>query len=238
MTRIPFRRLAAFGLTAGLTLGLAAPAWAAETPPARLDDLKAKAAEKVNERLAQLDKLAGAVAAAPADCGHNADLRSQLGADKSGLTALNATIQAETDRAKAVAEFKQIFTDYRVYWLETPKTHEVGGCDRITKAATALTTLKGKIQARVDEAKAAGHDVAAAQAALDDMGTQIGAATTAANHADDSVIGLHADKGDRAVLASNKAALDAGRHDLRTAFADLKTARQDAHKAIEALKSG
>jgi hypothetical protein len=237
MTRMPFRRLAAFGLTAGLTLGVAGPAFAQETAPTRLDDLKAQADAKIKERLTVLDKLDGAVAAAKADCGHNVELRSQLGADKTGLTALDATIQAESDRTKARAEFKQIFTDYRVYWLETPKTREVLGCDRITKAASALTALHAKIQGRADEAKANGKDTAAAQAALDDMTAKIAAATTAANHADDTVIALHADKGDRTVLESNNAALRTGRQDLRTALANLKTARQDARTAIDALKS-
>jgi hypothetical protein len=238
MIRIPVRRLAAFGLTAGLTLGIAAPAWAAaETPPAALDQLKAKADEKIKERLTHLGTLDSAVGAAAADCGHNAALRSQLAADKAGLTALDATIQAETDRAKAVAEYRQIFTDYRVYWLETPKTHEVLGCDRLTRAGAALSSVQAKIQARTDQAKANGKDTSAAQAALDDMGAKLAAATAAANQADDSAIALHADKGDRTVLASNNAAIQAGRQQLRTAFTDLQAARADARKAIDALKS-
>ncbi|MDQ1373712.1 MAG: hypothetical protein QOJ09_1050 [Actinomycetota bacterium] len=241
MTRIPSRRLAAFGLTAGLTLGLAlglaAPAWADETPPARLDQLKARADQKVKDRLTQLGTLDTSVAGAAADCGHNADLRAQLAADKAGLTALDATIQAETDRAKAVVEYRQIFTDYRVYWLETPKTREVVGCARVAKAAGALTAAETKIQARVDEAKSNGKDVAAAQAALDDMTAKTSAATSAAKSADSSVIGLHADKGDRAVAGSNRTTLQAGRTNLRTALSDLQAARSDARKAIDALKS-
>jgi hypothetical protein len=237
MTRIPFRRLAAFGLTAGLALGLAAPAWAAETPPARLDQLKAKADEQVKQRLEQLRKLDGAVAAARSDCGHNADLRSQLAADKSGLEALNAQIQAETVPAEAVESYKQIFTHFRIYWLETPKTHVVLGCDRVVGGAAKLTALEAKIQARVDEAKAAGKDVGDAQVALDTMVSEIASATAAANQADDAVIVLKADKGDRAVLDANKAALTAARQKLRAAMADLKDARTAARTAVDALKS-
>jgi hypothetical protein len=237
MTHTTRHRLAAFGLVAGLALGLAAPAGADETPPARLDQLKARADEKVKERLTQLSTLDQRVAGAPADCGHNAELRAQLATDKAGLTTLDATIQAETDRAKAAAEYRQIFTDYRVYWVETPKTREVVGCDRIAKAAAALSTLHGKIQARADEAKANGKDVTAAQAALDDMAAKISSATTAANAADDAAIALHADKGDRSVAQSNRAALQDGRTKLRTALANLRAARSDAARAIAALKS-
>jgi uncharacterized phage infection (PIP) family protein YhgE len=240
MTRTPFRRLAtaaiAAGLIAGLTMALATPA-GAEEAPAGLDQLKARANEKVNERLAHLDTLDGTVAGAPADCGHNAELRSQLAADKTGLAALNATIQAETDRANTIAEYQQIFTDYRVYWLETPKTRGVVACARTTKAGSMLTALHDKIQARVDEAKAAGKDVSAAQAALDDMTAKIASASTSANQADDTVIALHADKGDREVLAANRSALQASRTSLRSAFGDLQAARADARTAIDAIKS-
>ncbi|MEY2478822.1 MAG: hypothetical protein QOG87_4137 [Actinomycetota bacterium] len=239
MIRTPVR-LAALALTAGLSLAMAAPAGAQTTttaPPARLDQLKAKSDEQIKERTEQIRKLDSAVAGARADCGHNADLRSQLAADKTGLEALNADIQAETVPAEAVALHEQIFTHFRIYWLETPKTRVVLGCDRVTVGAGTLAELEAKIQARADEAKAAGKDVAAAQAALDTMITEIASATTAANQADDAVIVLKADKGDRAVLDANKAALTAARQKLRAAMADLEDARTAARTAVDALKS-
>jgi hypothetical protein len=239
MTRT-VRRLATLALTAGLSLAVTAPAGAQTTTsarPPRLDQLKAKADEQVTKRLEQLRTLDAAVAGARADCGHNAELRSQLAADKTGLEALNAKIQAETVPSEAAAEHKQIFTDFRIYWLETPKTRVVGGCDRITAVAGKLTTLEARIQSRIDEAKADGKDVDDAQAALDTMGTEIASATAAANQAEDAVIVLEADKGDRAVLDANKAALTGARQQLRAAMSDLKDARTAAHAAVDALKS-
>jgi hypothetical protein len=239
MIRTPVR-LAALALTAGLSLVIAAPAGAQTTTttrPPRLDQLKAKASSEVTKRLEQLRKLDAAVGAARNDCGHNADLRSQLDADRTGLEALNAEIQAETVPAEAAAAFKQIFTHFRIYWLETPKTHVVLGCDRLTGGAATLTALEAKIQARADEAKASGKDVAAAQAALDTMVAEIASASAAANQADDTVIVLEADKGDRAVLDANNAALTAARQKLRAALADLNDARKAARTAVDALKN-
>lgn len=239
MTRIPVR-LAALVLTAGISLALAAPAGAQTTTtarPPRLDQLKAQANEEVVKRLQHLRTLDAAVAGARTDCGHNADLRSQLAADTTGLEALNAEIQAETVPAEAAAAFKQIFTHFRIYWLETPKTRIVIGCDRVVGGGAKLTALEAKIQARVDEAKAAGKDVAAAQAALDTMVGEIASATAAANRADDAVIVLHADKGDRAALDANNAVLAASRQQLRAAMADLNDARTAARTAVDALKS-
>jgi hypothetical protein len=235
-------RLGAAALVAGATLVAAAPAWAATPtptdppPPSRLVELKAKADEAVKDRLAQIDKLTGRLNSAGADCGQNADVLGQLGADRAGLQSLDATIQAETDGAKAVAEYRRIFTDFRIYWLQTPKTSEVVACDRVSKADSTLTSLRQKVQARVDEAKAKGYDVTKAQAALDDMGSKLTAATASAGQASSSVADLQPDKGDRSVLSFNLAALAKGRQDLHTAWADLQAARHDARAAIDDLK--
>jgi hypothetical protein len=135
-----------------------------------------------------------------------------------------------------VAEYRRIFTDFRIYWLQTPKTNEVVACDRARKADSSLTSFRQKIQARVDEAKTKGYDVTKAQAALDDMGSKLAAAASSAGEASSSVAGLQPDKGDQGVLSSNLAALAKGRQGLHTAWADLQAARHDARTAIDSLK--
>jgi len=234
---------ARFGIAAAALAATAvlatAPAYAQTdpTPPARLADLKARADEAVKDRLGQLDTLSGRLNGAGADCGQNADVLGQLGNDRTRLQSLDATIQAETDGRKAVAEYRTIFTDFRIYWLQAPKTHEVVACDRGSKANATLASLKQKIQGRVDEAKAKGYDVANAQAALDDMGTKLASATTSAHQASSSVADLQADKGNQSVLASNFAALFKGRQGLHTAWTDLQGARHDARTAVDDLKN-
>ena len=226
-------------LVAAGSLAVAMPAYAQTdpTPPAKLTDLKARADQAVKDRLTDIDALSGRLNGAGADCGQHADVAGQLASDKSGLQSLDATIQAETDGKKAVAEYRQIFTGFRIYWLQTPKTREVVVCDRGNKAGTALTALRQKIRARVDEAKSKGYDVSGAQAALDDMATKVSDATTRANGSSSSVADLQPDKGDQSVLSANFAALSKGRQDLHTAWTDLLTARHDARTAIDDLKN-
>jgi len=226
-------------LVATGSLLVAAPAFAQTDPPppAKLTELKARADEAVKDRQSQIDKLSGRLNGAGADCGQNADVGGQLASDKSGLQALDATIQAETDGRKAVAEYRQIFTDFRIYWLQTPKTSEVVACDRESKADATLASLKAKIQARVDEAKAKGYDVSGAQSALDDMGAKLTDATSHARQASSSVGDLQPDKGDRSLLSSNFAALQKGRQDLHTGWTDLQAARHDARTAVDDLKN-
>ena len=232
-------RVGAAVLAGCAALLVAAPAYAQTDPPppGRVTDLKARADQAVKDRLTQIDMLSGRVNGAGADCGQNADVAGQLTSDKSGLQALDATIQAETDGKKAVTEFHQIFTDFRIYWLETPKAREVVVCDRASRAGVTMTALHEKIQTRVDEGKAKGYDVSGAQAALDDMGAKLTDATTHAKGAASSAAGLHPDKGDRSMLSSNFAALSKGRQDLHTAWDDLQAARHDARRAIDELKN-
>jgi len=234
----------AAAIVAAGALAVAVPAYAQTGPsptdppaPTRLTDLKARADQAVKDRLTQIDALTGRLNGAGADCGQNADVTGQLANDRTGLQQLDATIQAESDGKKAVAEYRQIFTDFRIYWLQTPKTHEVVGCDRERKADTTLSALKQKIQSRVDEAKAKGYDVSAAQAAVDDMGAKLTDATTRADHASSLVADLRPDKGDNSVLTSNLAALSTGRQDLHAGLTDLQGARHDARTAIDDLKS-
>jgi len=232
-------RIGAAAVVAAGALVAAAPAFAQTdpAPPARLTELKGRADEAVKDRLTQIDTLTGRVNGAGADCGQNGDVAGQLANDKSGLQSLDATIQAETDGKKAAAEYRQIFTDFRIYWLQTPKTREVVVCDRGRTAGTTLSSLRQKIQARVDEAKGKGYDVSGAQGALDDMGTKLSDATTHANGASSSVADLQPDKGDQSVLTANFAALSKGRQDLHTAWNDLQAARHDARTAIDDLKN-
>ena len=237
-------RVGAAALVVGAALLATAPAFAQTTtassdpaPPARLTDLKARADQAVKDRLTQIDTLSGRLSGAGADCGQNADVAGQLASDRTGLQSLDATIQAETDYAKARTEYRQIFTDFRIYWLQTPKTDQVVACDRESKADATLTALKQKIQSRIDEAKAKGYDVSGAQAAVDDMGAKLTDATAQSTQASSSVADLQPDKGDQSVLTSNLAALAKGRQDLHTGWSDLQAARQDARTAIDDLKA-
>src|SRR5437763_1826879 len=78
---------------------------AGPTPPApwaMVTDLKAGAHEPVTARRAPIVTLSGPVKGAAAACGHNADARGQLSNACTGLQAIAATLQAETQPQTAV----------------------------------------------------------------------------------------------------------------------------------------
>ena len=66
---------------------------------------------------------------------HRATLSSTYTSDTSGLTAVDAKVQADTTCGQAVADGRTVVTDYRVYLLLVPQTHLVAASDTGTYAA-------------------------------------------------------------------------------------------------------
>ncbi|MBI4932848.1 MAG: hypothetical protein HY828_03150 [Actinobacteria bacterium] len=158
----------------------------------------AKADAAIQERLTAIGTLQGLLQGVTHSECQAATMSAQLVADATGLTALQAEIDALPEGTTA-QEFKalsgQIAPEYRIYMLQTPKANTVVACDKVFVAADLLD-----VQAARDEAIAAVN----------------------------GVIGLTADGGDVSVQASNKAALRAARADLHDAVGLLKAARDAA----------
>jgi hypothetical protein len=211
---------------------LALPASLTAQSGTTLADVKAKADQAIKNRLSAIAALEGAISAAPADCGSNGALTNELKNDATALTALDATIQADTTLAKAVADSRTIGPDYRIYWLETPKTRIVVACDNITRVVAVVITTLQKIEAAETAFKGKGLDTSAADPGINDIKAQLAAAQKEATQADTTVMALVPDKGSTSVLQSNIAALQAARQLLHSARDHLRNARKDAHDII------
>ena len=107
--------------------------------------------------------------------GDRSALQGLLAADTTGLTALKAKIDGETDVTTLRADIGTIVTDYRIYLLMVPMTAEVISADSEAAAVGRLTTVAGKLQDRID---AASGDVSQAQADLDNMTASLGQVST------------------------------------------------------------
>ncbi len=239
--------LALSGLAlAGLT-GLAAPSLAAPAPPttspaasakgaAALEQLKADGAAAIAARQAQLTKLSGRLTAAPG-CDVNGTIAGVVAADGPALTALGTKLAADTTVADARADHQAIFDQYRVYLVVTPQALVTSACGHIHTAVTTLDADAAKLTTRVQAAAAAGADMTAAEHALADLQARLTSATTHADTASTSIAAIAPDRGDKAVAATNAAAVDAARQDLTTAKDDLTTAAQDARAVVKELKA-
>ncbi len=221
-----------------LVAGIAAPATAVETtthpvaqvatPPRSLEAIKSAADLAITKRLAALSKTRARVTSLAHLTGaHESTILGVIDADTADLTALNATIQADTDRATAASDYAQIFSTYRVFAVVLPQSYVAAGADAVTEAAVPALQ---KAHDALATALAAKPD-ASAQALLDQMQQQIDAARAAATGVADSALAVTP-----AEYNANHAVLADERASLVTAVAAAKQARLLGKQVRAALK--
>ena len=159
-------------------------------------------------------------------------LQTQIAA----FNALKTKIDADTDAATLKTDIQSITQSYRVYALVLPQVRIAAAADRAVTISTMMQILGTKLAARIQAAGAAGADVTALTATLDDLGSKISDASTEAQAAVTTSASLAPDNGDKTVMASNNAALKTARTSLSTANTDLKAARKDIDTIVKGLK--
>src|SRR5450432_2369587 len=161
------------------------PEWVAvKAHPGNVDILRAAGDCEINRRFVTLDGLTSRVnhsTVLTAD--HKTDLISGGGinpasfvSEHAGLTTLKATIDSDTTIASLRTDIAKIAPDYRVYLLVVPKTHIVAAADGAAKTSARFVPLASELQNLINQAKADGKDVTAAQAKLDDLNAKVGKA--------------------------------------------------------------
>lgn len=219
------------------------PEWAAVVAhPGNVDLLRAAGDCEINRRFVTLDGLTYLVNHSDVlTADHKTDLLSGGGinpasflSEHSGLTTLKASIDADTTIATLRTDIGRIAPDYRVYLLVVPKTHIVAAADGSTKVAARFGPLASELQVLINQAKADGKDVTAAQAKLDDLNAKVGQANALIAPVAGKVLPLSpADWNSGAA----KPVLQAARQSLHQARGLLVDARQDAHQIIVLLGS-
>jgi hypothetical protein len=206
----------------------------ARTPGAALASAKQACETAIDNRLQRISILQGLISSSKTvTSDHASTLGSQLTSAQNGLTALKTKIEGDTDATTLRADCRSIVDDYRIYVLVSPKVREVLVSDLETNIAARLTTIAGKIQSAIDDAKAKGKDTTTAQSDLDQMKSAISAAESATGGVAASVIGLAPSDwpGAHTTLVDGRDALHTGRDDLRSA-------RNDGWNAAQSLRQG
>ncbi len=190
---------------------------------------------EIDRRLDTITKLQSRVAdAAGLTAGDRDALRSQLTADTSGLTALRAAIDGETDVQALKADLKKIATDFRIYLLMVPKVADVIAAENELAAVARLGTQATKLQARIDADKAAGKDVSGAQADLSAMTAKVAQVSPLVAGIPAAVLPLTPTQYNagtaKPILVSSRTSIKSGR-------GLLAGARADARACVAALKA-
>jgi hypothetical protein len=188
--------------------------------PDTLSGIKASAHSAITKRINSLHAADTSATKAKTLGSDQGTLVSHLGADVAPLQQLDQKIQGDTTQTQAANDSGTIYTGFRVYRLVLPASRIAAAADRDT--ATTIPTLSADVK------KAQGYvnsgNTARLQPLIDDLNTQIAAATKATN-------GLAA-----AVLAYTPAQVNANPNLLKPATASDKTARNTLKKARSDVK--
>ncbi|OGF93272.1 hypothetical protein A3G54_00805 [Candidatus Giovannonibacteria bacterium RIFCSPLOWO2_12_FULL_44_15] len=209
-----------------------------EVKAKRIELIKARANEEIDRRIKALDRLSARVAAMKrvSDAQKN-NIASTVATEKINLENLRAKIAADTDLETLKADQRSIATSYRVFALVIPQGEILVAGDRIKTIADSMTTIGGKLESRINEAKNSGKDVASLETYLTDYKAKIADAILKADAAINGVSALTPDNGSTAKAAANRAALQTARENIRKGMEDLRAAREDARKIVQGLKS-
>jgi hypothetical protein len=248
MTRQSLLRTTAGAAVTGLVVLAAAPAFAGtpttSTPPttsarrpgplsgrpnaagpnnqsATLSSIQAAATRAVNDRLATLNKAIADLNAISAKCPVGPLLTTAQN-DISGLTALEATIMADTTAQQAKADAEKIFTGYRVYALVIPVDEMVVATCRVSTVVGVMTAFEQKV---------AGLNDPNVASSLADMEAMSQAAASAVSNLPSQL-----ESYTPADWNANHNLLSGARSSLRTAREDLEKARHDAHQIVQILR--
>lgn len=223
---------------AGVTASISASAQVKANAGASLSTIIARGDADIAARVAALNALNTRVQAmSSVSATQKATLNSELQTNITGLTGLQAQIDANTDVSSARTEDQSIFTSYRIYALVIAQGWILASTDRIATITRLMAALSAKLQARLSAEQSAGVDVTAFTADISDLNAKIADANTQAIAARARVSGLVPDQGNGSVIASNHAALVAARADTRVATQDLQGARKDIDTVTAFLKA-
>jgi hypothetical protein len=242
-------RLAAALVGVGLVIATPVAAWAGPRRPVSttstsgsesptdatrrsIDDLRARCLAAIDVRL---PALAGAKTALSGNDhvtdDHEAALVADLDETAARLRVLAEQIQADTEAAALRDHCRSIFEDNRVFALVLPRVRLVAGADTAADAGAKLRDIAGKLADAIARAEAAGQDVTQAKLDLDLMKAHIASGVASAGSVPGAVMGLTP-----ADWNANHEVLTPARQSLRSARADLKVARDLAHKIRNELK--
>ncbi|MDJ0791158.1 MAG: hypothetical protein QNJ71_04620 [Acidimicrobiia bacterium] len=202
-----------------------------------IEDVKERAAEAIERRLATLDRLTEKASTSPhLTDEHETALLGDYRVASNGLEQLGDDIAQAQTAEELRSLVPLIAKDYRVYLVIVPKSAEVGASDRVRSAVERLSAVATTLHEAADRAEAAGFDVTETRRWLISAADEIAEANRTGVPVADLVIDL--DAGDweepaKSTLEDGKRRLENARVDLRQAHGSLEKAREALRDAID-----
>lgn len=198
-----------------------------------IDRLRSRGEAEIDRRVTALNKLLTKVTTVKRlTDAQKSTFTSGIQGQITTLTNLKAKIDADTDIATLRTDIQLIVKSYRIFAVYMPQVEIMVHADRLLALVDQMNQISTKLQARIDAAKAAGHDTASMQSLMTDRTSKLADATTQANNAINTVMPLTPDG-----YPGNRSALMSARSMLQTARRDLVAAEKDASEVRRTLKS-
>jgi hypothetical protein len=177
---------------------------------------------EIGRRMATLQTLQTAAKASPGLTTADATrAMADIGAASAELTRLKAALDGEVTAAAMRVTIVEVVSRVRVYELVVPQVRLAMVADDVLSLEPHLGQLASDLAARITQARAAGKDVSAAQAALDAMNGALNEAESLAAPWPSRLLALTPAQYDAGtagpVLQQARAALGSARDRLRTA---------------------
>ncbi len=149
---------------------------------------------------------------------------NEITMDVNGLTSLKTKADADTDLPTLRADYRSIFTTYRIYVEFLPQLHLLVASDTMGVTDTKLSDLATKLQSRIQT----DGNPSNMTGLLSDMQAKISEANTQYNNVESQVTSLTPQSynsdptGTTATLKNARSEIQTGAEDLKAAFADAK----------------
>lgn len=198
---------------------------AAVKQEANMERLRSRADAEITRRVAALNLLLTKIQAMKRlTSDQKTTFANGIQSQITSLNALKTKIDADGDIAILRTDVQSIVRGYRIFALYMPQVNIMAHADRILAVIDEMSAISVRLQARIDEAKAAGKDTSAMQTLMTDRASKLTDATTQANSAITAVVSLTPDG-----FPGNKTTLQGAQK-------MLQTARQDLVKALQAMQ--
>ena len=163
----------------------------------------------------------------------NATLTGDIASNESGLSALKTKLDGDTDAATARADFKTIYTTFRIYIVVLPRDYHELWLDIITHTDNRLASNETLIQDAINGAPAGVQQQA--NQLFSDYKTQVTNAQAQASAARQIIPQLTPSAFD-SDPTGYKTTFTTYRTDIHSAAADTKAAISDLHQIVVLLK--
>lgn len=206
---------------------------AAERQENKLENIKGKGNKAIDERVQKLQAITNRLPTLKflPDSTRSA-LLGEIASSSAGLSNLKAKLDADANVTDARADYKKIFTDFRVYMVLIPKVRAATLLARLDAHITNLETFGLKLKARIQKATDEGKDTTGLLDQYNQYNQKVADAKAKVAQAKGLLPQLTV-----ANAASSKQTLVTIRSLLKDAHTDVKDAHKFARNIVSNLKS-